>query len=68
MPSTNSDIQNIAQKIKDRATRTPLKTGVNSCGPEGVRSSCCTCGTRRVTLATNWMISHKWVKDGITLI
>jgi hypothetical protein len=32
---TNDDIPNIKQKTKDRATRTPLKTGVNSGAPEG---------------------------------
>ena len=26
---TSNDLQNTTQKIKDRATRTPLKTGVN---------------------------------------
>ena len=26
---TNNDLQNITQKTKDRATRAPLKTGVN---------------------------------------
>ena len=33
--STNNDLQNIAQKTKDRITRTPLKPGVNSGAPEG---------------------------------
>jgi hypothetical protein len=28
--STNNDLPNTTQKTKDRATRTPLKTGVNS--------------------------------------
>ena len=32
---TNKDLQNITQKTKDRATRTPLTTGVNWCAPEG---------------------------------
>jgi len=32
---TNHDLQNIKQKTKDRATRTPLKTGVKSDAPEG---------------------------------
>ena len=32
---TNNDLQNTTQKTKDRAARTPLKTGVNSCAPEG---------------------------------
>ena len=29
------DLQSIRQKTRDRATRTPLKTGVNSGTPEG---------------------------------
>ena len=37
----DNDLQNIAQKHKDRATRTPLKTGGE------LRYS--TCGTHRVT-------------------
>ena len=49
-----------AHKIKDRVTRTPLKTGVN-CGM--VSSSCSTRGTRRVNLVKNTMISHEWGKD-----
>jgi len=32
---TNNDKQNITQKTNDRATRTPLKIGVISSGPEG---------------------------------
>jgi hypothetical protein len=32
--STSNDIQNIKQKTKDRATRTPLNAGVNSGDPE----------------------------------
>jgi len=32
---TNTDLQNITRKTKDRATRTPLKSGVNSGAPEG---------------------------------
>jgi hypothetical protein len=35
-------------KTKDRVTRTPLKTGVNSCAPE-----CATNDTSRVNLVTN---------------
>ena len=31
---TKNDLQNNTQKIKDRATRTSLKTGVNSGAPE----------------------------------
>ena len=48
---TNNNLQNITQKTKDRATRTPLK------------SSCSTSGTNHVTLATNVMISHEGGKD-----
>jgi hypothetical protein len=33
---TNNDLQNITQKTKDRATRTPLKPGENSGAPEGL--------------------------------
>ena len=33
---TNNDLQNIAHKTKDRVTRTPLKTGVNSDATEGL--------------------------------
>jgi len=33
---TNNDLQNITQKTKDGATRTPLITGVNSGAPEGL--------------------------------
>ena len=50
---TNSDLQNNTLKTKDRATRTPLKTGVDlRCFGRG-SSSCSTCGTRRVTIFTN---------------
>jgi hypothetical protein len=31
---TNNDLQNTTQKTEDQGTRTPLKTGVNSCVPE----------------------------------
>ena len=33
--STNSDLKNTTQKIIDKATRIPLKAGVNSCAMEG---------------------------------
>jgi hypothetical protein len=32
---TNNDLQDIAQKAKYREPRTPLKTGVIPCAPEG---------------------------------
>jgi len=31
----NNGLQSTMQKSKDRAKRTPLKLGVNSCAPEG---------------------------------
>ena len=36
---TNNNPQNNTQKIKVRATRTPLKTGVNSGAPEWLTGS-----------------------------
>jgi molybdenum cofactor biosynthesis enzyme MoaA len=48
---TNSDLQNITQKTKDRPTRTPLKTGGGGIRCSGrVNSFCSTCNTRRVTV------------------
>ena len=35
-PPKKTDLQITTQKTKDRATRTPLKTRVNSCAPEGL--------------------------------
>jgi hypothetical protein len=32
---TNDDLQNIAQKTKNRATRTLLRSGENACAQEG---------------------------------
>jgi hypothetical protein len=32
---TNNDLHNTTQKTKDRATRIPLNTGVNSCASDG---------------------------------
>ena len=50
---TNNDLQNIAQKTKDRATRTPLKSrGELMCSGRD-SSSCSKCGTCRVTLIAN---------------
>ena len=55
----NNDPQNLSQKTKDRATRTPLKTRaeLRCCGL--VIISCSTRGTRRVTLVTNPVINNK---------
>ena len=47
---TNNDLQNTTQKTKDRATRTPIKTGCEHMCPGRVSSSCSTSGTRGVTL------------------
>jgi hypothetical protein len=33
---TNNDLQNTTQKTKDRATRTPLKSGINPGAPGGL--------------------------------
>jgi hypothetical protein len=46
-------------KTKDRATRTPLKTGVELMCSGRVSSSCSTIDTRRVNLVTNPEISHE---------
>jgi hypothetical protein len=48
------------QKTKDRATRTPLKTGDEISASTMVSSSCSTMCTRRGTLVTNPVISHEW--------
>jgi hypothetical protein len=32
--TTNNDLQKHTHRIKDRVTRTPLQTGVNSCATE----------------------------------
>ena len=46
-------------KIKDRVTRTPLKTGGKLRCSRRVSSSCSASGTRRVNLVTNPVISHE---------
>ena len=45
---TNDDQQNMTQKIKDRATRTPLKTGSELKCSGSVSNSCSISGIRRV--------------------
>jgi hypothetical protein len=47
---TNNDLQNNTQKIKDRATRTSLKTGGELRCSGKVSSSCSTCDNSRVTV------------------
>ena len=54
---TNNDLQNITHKTKERATRTPLKTGDELRWSRWVSNSCSTGGTRHVTLVTNLVIS-----------
>jgi len=43
---TKNDLQNITQKTKDRATRTPLKSGDDLKRSRRVNNSCSTCDTR----------------------
>ena len=62
---TNNDLSNTTQKTKDRATRTPLKTGGELMCFGKVSSSWSTTDTRRVTLVTNLVIRHAWGKDRI---
>jgi hypothetical protein len=50
-------------KTKDWVTRTPLKTGGEFRCSRRVSSSWPTCGTHRVNLVTNPVISHEWGKD-----
>ena len=64
---TNSDLLNITQNTKDRVTRTSLYTGSNLMCFGIVNSYCSTCGTRRVTLVPNKMISHEWGKNRIVI-
>ena len=58
---TNNDLQYITQKTKDRATRTPLKTGSELRCPRRASGSCSTSGTRRVTLVKHSVISDRIV-------
>jgi hypothetical protein len=58
-----NDLQKVTRKTKDRVTRTTLKTGDELTFSVRVRISCSTCGTRRVNLVTNPMISFERGKD-----
>jgi hypothetical protein len=49
--------------VKDRTTRTPLKTGGELKCPGRVSSFCCTSGTCCVTLVTHLVISHEWAQS-----
>jgi hypothetical protein len=50
---TNNDLQNITQKTKDRATRTPLNIRRELKCSGKVGSSCSTCDTRRVNFVAS---------------
>ena len=56
---TNSDLQNITHKPKDRVTRTRAELWCYG----RARSFCCTSGTRRVNIVTNPVISLEWGRD-----
>ena len=64
---TNTDLQNFRQKIKNRATWTPLKTGGELRCHQRVGSSCSTRCTHCVTLVINPLISHERGKDRIVI-
>jgi hypothetical protein len=53
----------LTHKIKDRATRTPLKTGGKLRRSGSVSSFWSTSDIRRVNLVTNPVISRDWEKD-----
>jgi hypothetical protein len=52
---TNNDLQNITQKTKDRATRTPLKTMGELMCSRRVSSFCST--TRRLVINTEFLLA-----------
>ena len=56
---TNNDLQNTTQKAKDRARRTPLKTGGKLRCSGRVGSSCSTCGSRLVIFIPIPVIRNK---------
>jgi len=60
---TNNNLQNTTQITKDRATRTPLKTGSELRCSGRVHSPCSTSDTRRVTLVLKPVTSHELGKD-----
>ena len=56
-------LTNKTHKIKDRVTRTPLKTGGELGCSARIISFCSTSDTRSVNLVTNPVISREWGKD-----
>ena len=59
----NNDLQKTTYKTKDRATRTPLKTGDKLRCSDTFSGFCSISGIRRVTLVTNSVIRHECRKD-----
>lgn len=53
-----NDQQNTTYKTIDGATRTPLKTGVNTDAPERISSSCCTCSSGPVGFYASCKMIH----------
>ena len=56
------------RKLKIEQHAPPLKIGCELMCSGRVRRSCSTCGTRRVTLVTNQVISHERSKDRIVIV
>jgi len=54
---------NITQKTKNRTIPTPLKNGGEHRCPGRFSNSFSTCGSRRIILVTNTVISHERGKD-----
>ena len=58
---TNNELQKLTHKINDCAKRTPLKTSGELKCSERISRSCSTCGIRRVTFVTYYLVmSHEW--------
>jgi hypothetical protein len=55
----NNDLQKTTYKTKDRATRTPLRTGDELRCSGTLSGFCSTSGIRRVTLVTHSVIRHQ---------
>ena len=65
---TNNDIHYTTQEAKDQATWATFKNGGELRCSVRVSSSCSNSGTRRVTLLTNPVISHKWGKYNVASV
>ena len=65
---SNQDKQKSHRKLKDRVTRTPLKSGMNPSAPDGkAHPAPLVRRTRCVNLLTNLVISHEWGNDTATV-